>query len=138
MQEIWIWSLGRKDPLGKEMKTHSSILAWKSHKQRSLVGYNLWDSKSRTWLRLSNKNSGKFIQWYTCALIQNNPVSFRWHSSQVFASLSCYSYVLTTPIPTKQSFPYIHYVDYHEELELLLLSGSWKTICGINASEMLC
>ena len=29
MQETRIWSLGQKDPLEKEMATHSSILAWK-------------------------------------------------------------------------------------------------------------
>ena len=29
MQETWIQSLGREDPLEKEMATHSSILAWK-------------------------------------------------------------------------------------------------------------
>ena len=30
MQETWIRSLGREDPLEKEMATHSSILAWKT------------------------------------------------------------------------------------------------------------
>ena len=29
MQVMWIWSLGREDPLLEEMATHSSILAWK-------------------------------------------------------------------------------------------------------------
>jgi len=29
MQETWVRSLGRKDPLEKEMATHSSILAWR-------------------------------------------------------------------------------------------------------------
>ena len=29
MQEAWVQSLGRKDPLEKEMATHSSILAWR-------------------------------------------------------------------------------------------------------------
>ena len=29
MQEIWVQSLGREDPLEKEMATNSSILAWK-------------------------------------------------------------------------------------------------------------
>ena len=29
IQETRVWSLGRKDPLEKEMATHSSILAWK-------------------------------------------------------------------------------------------------------------
>ena len=28
MQEAWVQSLGREDPLEKEMATHSSILAW--------------------------------------------------------------------------------------------------------------
>ena len=30
MQEIWVQSLGREDPLAKGMETHSSILAWES------------------------------------------------------------------------------------------------------------
>ena len=29
IQEIWVQSLGLKDPLEKEMTTHSSIRAWK-------------------------------------------------------------------------------------------------------------
>ena len=29
MQETWIQSLGREDPLEKSMVTHSSILAWR-------------------------------------------------------------------------------------------------------------
>ena len=33
-------SLGQEDPLEKEMATHSSILAWESHGQRSLAGYS--------------------------------------------------------------------------------------------------
>ena len=28
MKETWVQSLGGKDPLEKEMATHSSILAW--------------------------------------------------------------------------------------------------------------
>ena len=30
MQEMWVWSLGREDPLKKETATHSSILAWEN------------------------------------------------------------------------------------------------------------
>ena len=29
MQETWVQSPGREDPLEKEMATHSSILAWR-------------------------------------------------------------------------------------------------------------
>ena len=39
MRETPVWSLGREDPLEKEMVTHPSILAWKSHGW-SLVGYS--------------------------------------------------------------------------------------------------
>ena len=49
MQETWVRSLGWEDPLGKKMATHSSVLAWEIHGQRSLehspwgprVGYDL-------------------------------------------------------------------------------------------------
>ena len=29
MRETWVQSLGREDPLEKEMETHSSTLAWR-------------------------------------------------------------------------------------------------------------
>ena len=43
-----VQSLGREDPLEKEMATHSSTLAWKipwTEGQRSLVGYSPWGRK---------------------------------------------------------------------------------------------
>ena len=45
MQETWVQSLGQEDALEEEMATHSSILAWKSHGQRSLAEYSLWGCK---------------------------------------------------------------------------------------------
>ena len=30
MQETWVQSLAQENPLGKEMETHSSTLAWKN------------------------------------------------------------------------------------------------------------
>ena len=45
MRETWIQLLGRKDPLEKEMATHSRILAWRIHGQRSLVGSSPWGHK---------------------------------------------------------------------------------------------
>ena len=51
VQEIWVWSLGREDLLEKEMATHSSMHAWKSHGQRRLVGYSPWGrKKSYDWV----------------------------------------------------------------------------------------
>ena len=41
MRETWVRSLGREDPLEKEMVTHSSILAWRiPWTENSLVGYS--------------------------------------------------------------------------------------------------
>ena len=44
-QETQAQSLGQEEPLEKEMATNSSILARKSHGQRSLMGYNPWGLK---------------------------------------------------------------------------------------------
>ena len=43
--ETWVRFLGQEDPLEKEMATHSSTLAGKSHGLRSLVGYSPWGRK---------------------------------------------------------------------------------------------
>ena len=43
MQERWAQSLGREDPLEKEMASHFTILAWKIPWTERLVGYNPWD-----------------------------------------------------------------------------------------------
>ena len=45
MRETWARSLGREDPLEKEMAAHSSTIAYKSHGWRSLVGYSPWGCK---------------------------------------------------------------------------------------------
>ena len=45
MQEMWVWSLGLKDPLEKEMATHSIFFPGESCGQRSLEGYSSWGCK---------------------------------------------------------------------------------------------
>ena len=40
MQETWVRSRGREDPLEKEMATHSSILAWR-------IPWTMWE----TWVQ---------------------------------------------------------------------------------------
>ena len=49
---------GSEDPLEKEMATHPSILAWKSHGQRNLTGYKLGAAKSQMWLNVHTFQSG--------------------------------------------------------------------------------
>ena len=43
--ETRVRSLGWEDLLEKEMATHSSVLARKSHEWRSLLGYSPWGRK---------------------------------------------------------------------------------------------
>ena len=47
-QKMHVWSLGQEDPLVKEMATHSSIIAGKINRQRSLADYSLWITESGT------------------------------------------------------------------------------------------
>ena len=45
LQETWVQSLGQKDPLEKEMATHSSVLTWKIPWRESLADYSAWGGK---------------------------------------------------------------------------------------------
>ena len=45
VQENWFRSLGKEDPLGKEMSTTPVSLPGKSHGQRRLVGCSPWCRK---------------------------------------------------------------------------------------------
>ena len=65
MQEMWNQSLGREDLLEKEMATHSSILAWRPHGQRSLAGCSPvgWKALDYTLKQLStNSRTGKKLR----------------------------------------------------------------------------
>ena len=46
VQETWVRCLGWEYNLEQEMATHSSVLAWKFHGKRSLVGYSPWGPKA--------------------------------------------------------------------------------------------
>ena len=50
MQQMWVWSLGQKNPLEKEIATHSSILAWEIPWTEEPGGHSLRGRKS--WTRL--------------------------------------------------------------------------------------
>ena len=75
VRETWVQSLGWDDPLEKKMVTHSSILPWEIHGQRSLSGYNPWSLKELD--RLSNSHIyfhhfGPVLSPYMLVLISVN------------------------------------------------------------------
>ena len=45
MQEMWVRSLGREDPLEMEMATHSSTIAWRIPWTEEPRGYSPWGHK---------------------------------------------------------------------------------------------
>ena len=45
VQETWVRSLGREDPLKEEMQQSPLFLPGKFHRQRSLTGYSPWNQK---------------------------------------------------------------------------------------------
>ena len=56
MQETWIRSLGREDPLEKGMATHSSILAWRITMDRG-AWQAIVHGVSKSWTQLATKYS---------------------------------------------------------------------------------
>ena len=74
MWETWVQSLGQEDPLEKGMATHSSILAWRIHGQRSLESYSLWGLKeSDTTERLTHTHTYTHTQEATTFLVSSKP-----------------------------------------------------------------
>ena len=77
MQKTRVQCLGWEDPLEEEMATHSSVLAWRSHGQRNLVGYSPWGCK-RVRHSLTNNNN-KYIHIHVIYM----------HTCMI----SCFSYI---------------------------------------------
>ena len=55
-EETQVRSLDQEDPLEKEMATHCSVLAGKSHGQKSLAGYSPWGRKELDTTERPNNN----------------------------------------------------------------------------------
>ena len=56
---------GQEDPLEKEMATHSSILAWRIHGWRSLVGNSPWSHKESDTTERLHFRLDRLIYWKT-------------------------------------------------------------------------
>ena len=69
-QEMQVWSLGREDPLEKEMATHSSILAWRIPWIEEPGGLQSMGSQSRTRLKRLVRHApsmhGACLQGWVC------------------------------------------------------------------------
>ena len=94
MQEMWVWSFGREDPLEEDMTTHSGILAWRipwteepgelQSMESHRVGHN-WvtnvEPLCSMWLCLILRS--EFNEWIFRSAAQNRPV-WQYKISLVF------------------------------------------------------
>ena len=71
MQEMWVLSLGQKDPLEKEMATHSSILAWKTWQTEEPGGLQSKESQ-RVRHDLATEHSTGIFPVSSFRLLNNN------------------------------------------------------------------
>ena len=67
MQETRVHFLGRKDPLEKEMATHSSILTWRIPWTKNPSSQN---QKVEWWLSGAKENGGEIGQGYKLSIIR--------------------------------------------------------------------
>ena len=69
MRETWVQSLGREDPLEKEMATHSSILAWRIPWREEPGGLQSIGSQSWTLTHFTHKTLIQLNTLFYCTLI---------------------------------------------------------------------
>ena len=75
MWSAQVRSVGREDPLGKEMAAHSSTLAWEIPWTKSVVGYSPWGHKDSNMTSLHFTIFECAIGWYWRRKWQPTPVS---------------------------------------------------------------
>ena len=69
--------MGQEDPLEEEMATHSSILAWRIHGQKSVAGYSPWGCKESDMTEQARTRSSFFHQAHIpCVLIPESKADF--------------------------------------------------------------
>ena len=73
MQETWVRSLGREDPLENGMATHFGILAWRIPWTRRLAGYSPWGQKELDTTEQLTLSFSEFVSSLACP-----PRKVRW------------------------------------------------------------
>ena len=108
MQEpwkMWVRSLGQEDPLDDEMATHSSIPAWKSHGEKSLVSYSPKSRKESDMTEHASKQPKSVgPRWEPRILLVQGP--------DYFMVVSCQAPSLAQELPLTECILYSKSVSY--------------------------
>ena len=88
MQETWVSSLGREDPLEEEMATHSSILAWRIPVDRGAWWATVHRvTKSQTWLKRLSSSSTILLN------LHNSVITILYESYKIHKKLWNYDLI---------------------------------------------
>ena len=101
MWKTWVQSLGRKDPLEKEMATQSSTLAWKIPWTEEPGGYSPWGRKE-----LDTTEQLHFMCDFTSHIYSDNPQNYVFNfdfSTQLQKDIICMDNT-STSISKKSSY----------------------------------
>ena len=99
MRETRVRSLGWEDRLEKEMATHSSILAWRIHGQRSLAGYSPRGPKELD--TTERVHVSRFI-FFTTLILQMRKLRHRLSLGEGHAKLGSVRTEISTQAPSKR------------------------------------
>ena len=81
-----------KDPLEEEVATHSSILAWRIPRQKSLVGYSAWGPKE--------SDTTEQLRVHACIVRRPALVAVRWQGTRLLWPSTCPCFWLSwRPMP---------------------------------------
>ena len=118
MQETWVWSLGRENPLEQVMATHSSILAWRipwtevpSGLQSiwsKRVGHNSSDSMCTHTRLIEQTFFIYFLFWNLSIRFITNPInspSLSWPWSRLSLAFSSTSLLILLAYPSTTHSP---------------------------------
>ena len=89
VQEIWVWSLGREDPLGKEVATLSSIFAWRIPWEEDTGRLQSMESQKfgHNWVTTHSGHSSRYsIKGFPCGSVVKNLPANAGHADSIPAS----------------------------------------------------
>ena len=85
MQETWVPSLGREDPLEKEIAAHSSIVDWKIPWTKELGGLQSLGLQSQTQL-------STYTHWFQKSMFNQSTETFKFSYNKMFYKIDDFQY----------------------------------------------
>ena len=110
MQETWVWSQGQKDPLEKEMATHSSTLAWKipwmeePGRLQSMGSQRVWHDWATSLLLVEINAVDSLFQYNHAYLFMYHLLLISCYSSRGKKEFTTYTPKLFTIRPFTENF----------------------------------